>query len=110
MHMDTVSRPQGIMLQVLLIMLFRISLPVHYAHYYSFYARHCYYYSTVPIIIQCTSVEMLNYKLRMTILHTLCYIIRFQWVLYCKIVKSDTHVNEVGLGISMALANTEKPR
>ena len=113
--MDSVEhacRPQGIMLQILPIMLFRISLKIpHYAHYYSFYGHHCYYYSIAPIIIQCTSVEMrLNYKLCMTILHTLCCIImKFQWVLYCKIVKSDTHVNEVSLGIFMVFANTEKP-
>ena len=38
------------MLQILLIMPFRISLKIfHYAHYYSFYAPHCYYYSIVPI-------------------------------------------------------------
>ena len=30
--------------------------------------------------------------------------------MYCKIVESDTHVNEMILGISMVLANTEKPR
>ena len=61
--------------------------------------------------MQCTSLEMrLNYKLCMTILHTLCCIImKFQWVLHCKIVKSDTHVNEVSLGIFMVFANTEKP-
>ena len=35
---------------------------------------------------------------------------KFQWALYCKIVESDTHVNEVSLGISMVLENTEKPR
>ena len=34
------------MLQILLIMLFRTSLKIpHYAHYYSFNAPHCYYYS-----------------------------------------------------------------
>ena len=34
------------MLQILLIMLFQISQKIlHYAHYYSFYARHCYYYA-----------------------------------------------------------------
>ena len=34
-------RPQGIMLQILLIMLFQISLQIpHYAHYYSFYVLH----------------------------------------------------------------------
>ena len=67
------TRPQGIMLQILLIMLFRISITNHsYAHYYSFYARHS-YYSIVPIanIIQCTSAIMLKYKLCMIILHML---------------------------------------
>ena len=54
-HHNTIAsilgRPQGIMLQILLIMLFRISLKIpHYAHYYSFYACHCYYYSIVPIV------------------------------------------------------------
>ena len=53
-------RPQGIMLQILLIMLFQISLKIpHYAHCYSFYAPRCHYYSIVPIAIandiQCTS-------------------------------------------------------
>ena len=44
-----IARPQGIMLQILLIMLFRISLKIpHYAYYYSFYAFH-YYYSIAPI-------------------------------------------------------------
>ena len=37
-------------------------------------------------------------------------ILKFQQALYCKIVKSDTHVKEVSLGISMVSANTEKPR
>jgi len=42
-----ITRPQGIILQILLIMLFRTSPknPSLYAHYYSFYAPHCYYYS-----------------------------------------------------------------
>ena len=47
------------MLQILLIMLFRISLKnPHYAHYYSFYAPHCHHYSIVTIAyyLQCTSV------------------------------------------------------
>ena len=62
-------------------------------------------------MVQCTSVVMLNFKLCLIILHMLCcIIIKFQHALYCKIVKSDTHVNEVSLGISMVLANTEKPR
>jgi len=40
------ARPQGIMPQILLIMLFQISSKIpNYAHYYSFYAPHCYYYS-----------------------------------------------------------------
>ena len=44
-------------------------------------------------------------------IHTLCCIaIKFQQALYCKIIESDTHVNEVILGISMVSANTEKPR
>ena len=37
------------MLQILLIILFLISLKIpHYAHYYSFYASYC-YYSIAPI-------------------------------------------------------------
>ena len=42
-------RPQGIMLKILFIILFRISLKIpHYAHYCSFYALHCCYtYVTV---------------------------------------------------------------
>ena len=37
------------MLQIFIISYF-ISLKIpHYAHYYSFYAPHCYYYSIVPI-------------------------------------------------------------
>ena len=45
------TRPQGIMLQIFLIMLFRISLKIpHYAcSLLFFYARHYYYYSIVPI-------------------------------------------------------------
>ena len=38
-----IIRPQGIMFQTLLIMLFKIY--PHHAHYYSFYVPHCYYYS-----------------------------------------------------------------
>ena len=59
-----------------------------------------------------SSVVMLNYKLCMIIfMHMLCcIIIKFQRALYCKIVESDTHVNEVSLEISMVSANTEKPR
>ena len=38
------------MLQILFIVLFRISLKIlHNAHYYSFYAHHSYYYSIVQI-------------------------------------------------------------
>ena len=100
------------MLQILLIMLFRISLKIPSLCSLLFFlclSLLLSFYCT--IIIQCTSVEILNYKLYMTILHTLCcIIIKFQWALYCKIVKSDTHVNEVSLGISMVLVNTEKPR
>ena len=52
------------MLQILLIMLFQISLKIpHYAHYYSFYAHHCYCYYVVTTafiyIIQYTIVVML---------------------------------------------------
>ena len=39
---------------------------------------------------------MLNYKLCI-ILHTLYSIIKLQRALFCKILKSDTHVNEVSL-------------
>ena len=45
-----------------------------------------------------------NYYTRYAVL------LKFQWALYCKIVKSDTHVNEVSLGVSMVSANTKKPR
>ena len=48
------------MLQILLIMLFRI-FP-HYAYYYSFYVRHYHYYSIVPIanntIHKCCNVKL----------------------------------------------------
>ena len=51
------------MLQFLLIMLFRISL--HYAHYYSFYARHCNYYSIVTVpIANSTMHKCCNVKLQ----------------------------------------------
>ena len=44
-------RPQGIMLQILLIMLFRISLKnPSLCSLLFFYAPHCYYYSIVPIV------------------------------------------------------------
>ena len=52
----------------------------HYAHYHSLYAPHYFYYSIVLMIhccfvmIQCTSVIMLNYKLCIIILHKLCCI------------------------------------
>ena len=112
-----ILRPQGIMLQILLIMLFWISLKNPSLCSLLFFlcsSLLLLFYCTNNNTVQCTSVEMLNYKLCMTILHTFlyCMIIKFQWVLYCKIVKSDTHacVNEVTLGVSMVLANTEKPR
>ena len=52
---------------------------------------------------------MLNYKLYMIIFkHTLCCIvIKFQRALYCKIVESDTHVNEVSLGFWQILRNPD---
>ena len=46
--------------------------------------------------------------------YAVAIIIKFQQALYCEIVESHTHmhviVNEVSLGISMVLTNTEKPR
>ena len=57
------------MLQFLLIMLFRISLKnpslYIYAHYYSFYARHCNYYSIVTVpIANSTMHKCCNVKLQ----------------------------------------------
>ena len=57
-------RPQGIMLQILLIMLFRISLKnTSLCSLLFFYARNCYYYSIVPIANN-TTHECRNVKLQ----------------------------------------------
>ena len=72
-HMYT--RLQGIMLQILLIMLFRIP---HYAHYYSFYAPDCYYYSIK--LYYYAQVVLFNYKLY----YKLCCM-KCSWTLYCNI-------------------------
>ena len=52
---------------------------------------------------------MLNYKLCMIIfIHMLCcIIIKFQRALYCKIVESDTHVNEEYLWFKQILRNPD---
>ena len=61
----------------------------HYAHYHSFYAPHCHYYSIVPIAndIQCTSVVTscvyVYNNIIQVVLHKL-HNIKFQWVLYCR--------------------------
>ena len=58
----------------------------------------------IMLIIQCT-IKCCNVKLQVVydnITHIMLYItIKFQRALHCKMVESDTHVNEVNLGISM---------
>ena len=73
------------MLQILLIMLFRIPLKIpHYAHCYSFYARHCYYYSIVPIandirtMHKCCKRLCKHNNITQVMLYKL-QIIKFQW-------------------------------
>ena len=60
--------------------------------------------------IQCTSVVMLIINKLCSydnISHVMLHYYKVSRTLYCKIVKSDTHVNEVSLGISKVSANTE---
>ena len=79
------NRPQGIMSQILLIMLFQVSLKIpHYAHCYSFYAPHC-YYSIAPIADNIMH-KCCNVKLQVIyITYVMLLNLKFQCALHCNI-------------------------
>ena len=69
------TRPQGIMLQILLIMLFQILISLKNPSLYSFYACHYYYYSIVSIAVN-TVHKCCNVKLQVVydnITHVMLY-------------------------------------
>ena len=100
------------MLQILLIMLFQISLIMLIIILFMFVIviiillYHAIANSTVD---KCCSVKLQDVFDNIT--HVMLYYYKV-FIGHCivNIVKSDAHVNEVSFGISVVLANAEKPR